>query len=73
MRCHYYKGLASANLDEQLTPREAVKYRQHYEGCATCRAYLADLKQVSLALKSISQPEAPSQLRRGVAVLIAGE
>jgi hypothetical protein len=73
MRCRYYKELASSYLDRQLTPREAVKYRQHHERCLACRIYLAELNQVSLVLKSTLQPEAPSRLRREVMVLITDE
>lgn len=73
MRCGHYKEFASAYLDGQLTWREAVKYGQHREGCATCSTYLAELRQLSLMLKSIPPPEFPSQPRRGVIAMIAVE
>jgi hypothetical protein len=73
MRCDQYNGLASAHLDGQLALQEDMEYRKHYQSCAVCRVYLAELQRMSLMLKSALQPEAPPQLRQGVMVAIAAK
>jgi hypothetical protein len=65
--------MASAHLDQHLTPPESIQFQAHVEVCAGCRTYLADLEQVSLTLKGAGRIDALPELRGRITSVIAGE
>lgn len=73
MKCNKSTRIASAHLDRQLTQNEATAYRAHIDTCTGCRAYLAELEQVSLLLKSAGRPVTPPELRSYIMSVITAE
>jgi predicted anti-sigma-YlaC factor YlaD len=73
MKCDEYQLLASADLDRQLSRNDAANYHAHVEACGPCRTYMAELRQVSLMLQSIRQPDASLDLRPYVRAAIAAK
>jgi hypothetical protein len=73
MRCSQSELIASSHLDQQLTENEATDYLAHVEACADCRAYLAELEQVSLILRQITRPDTPQELRDYVMSVVTSE
>jgi hypothetical protein len=63
MSCTKYDLMASVYVDRRLSPAEADEYRSHLSDCAGCRQHLAEIEQVSLALKSAPEPVLPVELR----------
>jgi len=49
----------SALLDKQLSPQEWAVCQAHLRACQQCQGVLADLRQTSVLLRSLPQPELP--------------
>jgi anti-sigma factor RsiW len=49
----------SAILDKQLSPQEWAVCQAHLRACQQCQGMLADLRQTSLLLHALPQPELP--------------
>ena len=49
----------SAILDKQLSPQEWAVCQTHLRTCQQCQGMLADLRQASLLLRALPQPELP--------------
>lgn len=62
MNCRKCQKLASAYLDRQLTPPEHRDVLQHLSRCASCRAYLGDLDEVSRRLGMLPPVMPPATL-----------
>jgi hypothetical protein len=62
MRCETFEPIASAYIDQELTPVELKEYRSHLAGCAFCRQHLQELEETSLFFKKMPQPELPREL-----------
>jgi hypothetical protein len=62
MRCENFESMASAYLDQELTPVELNEYRSHLAVCLLCRRHLQDLEESSLFFKKVPQPELPREL-----------
>lgn len=62
MECKNFELTASAYIDRQLTECEAGEYRQHLFACDGCRLHLAEIEDVSLALRNADRPEVPREL-----------
>jgi len=73
MKCAEYRLLASADLDRQLSRSEAVNYHAHVAACRPCSSHLAGLRQVSLMLQSLRQPNASPDLRRYLSAALAAQ
>ncbi len=63
MECKKFELTASAYIDRQLYESEAAEYREHLSTCAGCRERLAEIEDVSLALRRTDQPAVPRELR----------
>ena len=63
MECKKFELTASAYIDRQLQEGEAVEYREHLSTCSDCRMSLAEIEEVSLALRKTDRPEVPRELR----------
>ncbi|HYP29182.1 MAG TPA: zf-HC2 domain-containing protein [Blastocatellia bacterium] len=63
MNCKKYRLMASDYMDRQLAGEAATDYVSHLEGCADCRAYLEDLRDTSLVLRSVEEPRVPEELK----------
>ncbi len=49
----------SALLDKQLSPQEWALCQAHLRACQQCQGVLADLRQTSVLLRALPQPELP--------------
>jgi len=49
----------SALLDKQLSPQEWAVCQAHLRACQQCQGVLADLRQTSVLLQALQQPELP--------------
>jgi anti-sigma factor RsiW len=49
----------SATLDKQLSPQEWAVCQAHLRACQHCQGMLADLRQTSVLLRALPQPELP--------------
>ena len=49
----------SALLDKQLSPQEWAVCQAHLRSCQQCQGVLADLRQTSVLLRALPQPELP--------------
>lgn len=49
----------SALLDKQLSPQEWAVCQAHLRACQQCQGVLADLRQTSVLLRALPQPELP--------------
>ncbi len=61
---HQYSGhltieQLSAFLDKQLSPQEEAACHAHLRTCQQCQGMLADLRQTSVLLRALPQPELP--------------
>ena len=57
MRCRKAQKLISAYVDGELTGTRLQAVRSHWDQCADCRAFAADLAQLSRQVTSVSAPE----------------
>lgn len=71
MGCKKFELTASAYLDRQLTLNQTSEYRAHLSTCENCCVDLAEVEQLSLALRRAKQPEAPLELRSYVMTAVA--
>lgn len=72
MICNDFQLMASAYLDEELTPAEVEHFQAHTAFCSACREHLEEIKQTSLLLKQTRTPEVPRELRGYVMNAIVG-
>ena len=63
MECKKFELTPSVYLDRQLDEQEAVEYREHLSTCAGCRGHLAEIEEVSLAMRRTDRPAVPRELR----------
>ena len=61
--CGAYEGDYSALIDGELAPAREALVQAHLAGCEPCRANLAALRDVDLALAELSRPALPGDLR----------
>jgi len=54
--------MTSLYLDWQLSQDEMIEYHAHLSDCSGCSDYLGEVKQVSLSLKCLQEPDAPREL-----------
>jgi anti-sigma factor RsiW len=73
MRCEEVQDLASAWLDHELSDARASAVAQHETGCASCHAYIADLRALSLQLSRLGREPAPPGLEERIRVSLAEE
>lgn len=66
MECKKFEFTASAYLDRELDEKESRDYREHLAICPACRARLAEIERVSLALKTAAPPVMPRELHRDI-------
>jgi hypothetical protein len=62
MRCEKFEPMASAYLDQELTPIELNEFRSHLDVCSLCRQHLQELEKTSLFFKKVPRPEVPREL-----------
>src|SRR5215470_20045058 len=61
MTCEQARPLLGAHLDHELDARAAQELEAHLEGCAACRAELADLRALGEAARAhLSRFEPPA-------------
>jgi anti-sigma factor RsiW len=62
MLCRNCHTRLSAYLDGELSGRELWDMKRHLDGCASCRAHLAELEALDAPLASPGTPEMPGDL-----------
>ncbi len=62
MSCEAWHELLIALLDQEIEPDERARLESHLEGCAECRADLAELKASSALLRRWETIDPPSEL-----------
>jgi hypothetical protein len=62
MSCKEFALLASNDLDETLSVREAMLYHAHLAACAPCRARREELRRLSELFREVRSPEVPREL-----------
>jgi len=62
MNCKKYKSIASDYLDRRLSQEAAIEYVSHLEACADCRAHLEEMRETSLVLHRLEEPDVPEEL-----------
>lgn len=73
MSCQQYSEAIAAFLDGALDPAAQRDLERHVEGCAACRALVADLKSIQAAAFTLDRLELPPQLLTAVRARIASE
>ena len=64
--CRELRPLLSAYMDNDLTPDEVRAVHLHVAGCPECAAVLQEYRQLRTAVRSLSQPMPPPELRAAV-------
>jgi len=72
MTCDEAHALLEAYHDAELRPEAHAAVAAHVETCARCKAALAALERLSVAVQSAGQFTAPDRLRENVARLASG-
>ena len=63
MNCKKYRLMASDYMDRQLSEEDSIDYVSHLEGCGDCREYLEEIRDTSLVLRRVEEPEVPGELK----------
>jgi hypothetical protein len=69
--CQGFEADLSALLDRELGPQREAELRAHVDACPGCRARLAGLARVDLALSAAELPTVPASLRARLEARIA--
>ena len=70
MNCHRARQLISPYLDDQLTGRQMLALQQHFAECDSCEAERRSILQVKRLLRSLHQPQPPTQFPQAIAVQV---
>lgn len=73
MSCQDYSEAIAEFVDGALDPIVQRDLERHVEGCAACRALVADLKSIQAAAFTLDRVELPPQLHAAVRARIAEE
>lgn len=73
MSCQDYSEAIAEFVDGALDPVVQRDLERHVEGCAACRALVADLKSIQAAAFTLDRVELPPQLHAAVRARIAEE
>jgi anti-sigma factor RsiW len=73
MNCQDYSEAIAEFVDGALDPIVQRDLERHVEGCAACRALVADLKSIQAAAFTLDRVELPPQLHAAVRGRIAEE
>ena len=73
MNCHDYSDAIAEFVDGSLDPGRQRELERHVEGCAACRALVADLKSIQAAAFTLDRVELPPHLLPALRARIAEE
>lgn len=73
MSCADYTDAIADFVDGTLDPARQRALERHVEGCAACRALVADLKSIQAAAFTLDRVELPGQLWKAVQARVATE
>lgn len=73
MRCADFSEPIAAFVDGTLDPAAQRALERHVEGCAACRALVADLKSIQAAAFTIDRVELPAHLWPAIQTRVAAE
>lgn len=73
MTCHEYSGAIAEFVDGTLDPARQRALERHVEGCAACRALVADLKSIQAAAFTLDRVELPPHLLVSLRARLAEE
>jgi anti-sigma factor RsiW len=73
MRCEEVQDLASAWLDNELSPARAAMVAEHEVHCDACHAYVTDLRTLSAEMALLGREPAPPGLEERIRAVLAEE
>jgi anti-sigma factor RsiW len=73
MSCQDYSAALAEFVDGALDPTRQRELERHVEGCAACRALLADLKSIQAAAFTLDRIELPAHILPALKARIAEE
>jgi anti-sigma factor RsiW len=73
MRCADFTEAIAEFIDGTLDPADQRALERHVEGCASCRALVADLKSIQAAAFTIDRLELPRHLWPAIQARVAAE
>lgn len=73
MSCADYNIAIAEFVDGNLDPAEQRRLERHVEGCAACRALLADLKSIQAAAFTLDRLQPPPAIWESLRVAVAAE
>ena len=73
MRCAEFTATIAEFVDGTLDPAGQRALERHVEGCAACRALVADLKSIQAAAFTIDRLELPRHLWPAIQARVAAE
>jgi anti-sigma factor RsiW len=73
MSCQDYSAAFAEFVDGALDPARQRDLERHVEGCATCRALVADLKSIQAAAFTLDRMELPPHILPAIKLRLAEE
>ena len=73
MSCHDYREAIAEFVDGTLDPARQRELERHVEGCAACRALVADLKSIQAAAFTLDRIELPPHILPALKARLADE
>jgi hypothetical protein len=73
MSCDDFSGALAEFVDGELDPARQRGLERHVEGCADCRALLADLKSIQAAAFTLDRVEPPAHVWAALRTAVAAE
>jgi len=73
MSCEYVQERISPLLDQRLAPGERETVLAHIESCRTCSAHYESMQSLRAALRGVTAPPIPADLRQKLRVVASHE